>query len=142
MTSPFHLAFSVHNLSSTRQFYGELLECKEGRSTDHWIDWDFFGHQISTHLSQTKDGKTFEYSAVEACEVPIPHFGVILPWEDWLSLKQRLETQAIVPDFSFLIAPQIRYEGKVGEQGTMFFFDPSGNALEFKSFRDSSANFA
>jgi len=140
MISPFHLAISVRDLASTRQFYGELLQCQEGRSTAHWIDWDFFGHQISTHLSEAPQ-ETVENSAVDGCEVPIPHFGAILPWEEWLNLKQRLETQTVMPQFSFLIVPQIRYEGQVGEQGTMFFLDPSGNALEFKSFQDPAELF-
>jgi len=140
MISPFHLAISVCDLESTRQFYGKLLQCREGRSTEHWIDWDFFGHQISTHLS-TAVRETIENSAVDDCEVPIPHFGAVLPWEEWLNLKQRLETQTIMPEFSFLIDPQIRYEGQVGEQGTMFFLDPSGNALEFKSFQNPAELF-
>lgn len=139
--SPFHLAVPIVDMDATRRFYGTLLECAEGRSTDAWIDWNFFGHQLSTHL---RPQETTEISAatVDGKQVPCRHFGVVLPWEPWHALKDRLYAHKEAYDLTFIIEPYIRFEGQVGEQATMFFLDPSGNALEFKSFKDPSQLFA
>lgn len=134
---PFHLAFPVHDLEAARAFYGGLLGCREGRSSEHWIDFDLHGHQIVAHLSP--DARPVEASnAVDGHEVPVPHFGVVLTMGDWQVLADRLEAAGI----SFGIAPHIRFKGQVGEQATMFFRDPSGNALEFKAFGDDDQLFA
>jgi len=125
------LAFPVHDLSAARAFYGDLLGCPEGRSTDSWIDFNFWGHQVVAHLAHG-DAPTAMTSRVDGKNVPAPHFGVVLDWDDWHVLKDRL-TGA---DQNFVIAPYIRFEGQPGEQATMFILDPSGNALEFKSFKD------
>ena len=134
---PFHLAFLVHDLAVARAFYGDLLGCPEGRSSDRWIDFDLRGHQIVTHLDPAAKPAGFT-NPVDGHDVPVPHFGVVLEWEDWHALAERLETAGI----SFGIAPHIRFKGQVGEQATMFFLDPSGNALEFKAFRDPGQLFA
>ena len=134
---PFHLAFPVHDLAAARAFYGELLGCPEGRSSDRWIDFDLRGHQIVTHLDPTVQPAGFT-NPVDGHDVPVPHFGVVLEWEDWHALVERLERAGV----SFGIAPHIRFKGQVGEQATMFFRDPSGNALEFKAFRDPGQLFA
>ena len=130
---PFHLAIPVKELESTRNFYGNILELKEGRSCDKWIDWNFFGHQLSTHV---KSEETMAISAneVDNKKVPVRHFGVVLEWNDWHSLAEKLKAKKI----KFIIEPYIRFKGEVGEQATMFFLDPSNNALEFKSFKDMS----
>ena len=128
--NPFHLAMPVVDLESTRSFYGGLMGCREGRSAATWVDYDFFGHQLSFHVLPNS-GVTGRNS-VDGDAVPIPHFGVILPWEEW----HRLRDQLIAGQVTFDIAPTIRFQGEVGEQATMFFRDPSGNALEFKSFKD------
>ena len=138
MTIPsrFHLAFHVTNLDVARQFYGTLLGCVEGRSTDTWVDFDFFGHQISLHL-----GKPFaaeNTGQVDNIMVPMPHFGVLLKMADWRALATRLEAQRL----AFIIAPNLRFEGQPGEQGTMFFKDPSGNPIEIKGFTDFDTIFA
>lgn len=134
---PFHLAFPVHDLAAARRFYGELLGCREGRSSDHWIDFDLYGHQIVAHLSE--GARPAEASnAVDGHDVPVPHFGVVLTMADWQALADRLTAAGI----RFGIAPHIRFPGQVGEQATMFFRDPSGNALEFKAFADDSMLFA
>ena len=134
---PFHLAFPVHDLAAARAFYGGLLGCPEGRSSDHWIDFDLRGHQIVAHLDpSTKPAGTS--NAVDGHDVPVPHFGIVLEWDDWHALADRLEAAGI----RFGIEPHIRFQGEVGEQATMFFLDPSGNALEFKAFRDPSQLFA
>lgn len=137
VVSPFHLAFPVSDLAASREFYGSLLGCPEGRSSDQWIDFDLFGHQIVAHL---KPGYQPEPcgNSVDGHDVPVPHFGVVLPWDQWQALAERLK-QANV---KFVIEPYIRFEGEVGEQATMFFLDPSGNALEFKAFKDMSQLFA
>lgn len=140
--APFHLAFPVHDLAAARQFYGQCLGCPEGRSSDEWIDFDLFGHQIVAHRVQPTPqpgGRTADHhNPVDGHEVPVPHFGVVLDWDDFHALAERLR-QTGVP---FVIEPYIRFAGQVGEQATMFFRDPSGNALEFKSFRDRSQLFA
>ena len=136
MLTPFHLAIPVHDLSAARAFYGTLLGCGEGRSAERWVDFDLFGHQLSVHLAD--HGGIRAHNPVDGDAVPIPHFGVILRWEDWHALADRLRAA----DQDFVIEPRIRFAGQVGEQATMFFLDPSGNALEFKSFRDPARIFA
>lgn len=136
MLTPFHLAIPVHDLSAARAFYGNLLGCGEGRSAERWVDFDLFGHQLSVHL--TDHGGIRAHNPVDGDAVPIPHFGVILRWEDWHALADRLRAASQ----DFVIEPRIRFAGQVGEQATMFFLDPSGNALEFKSFRDPARIFA
>ena len=135
MAGPFHLALPCRDLTSTRAFYGGLLGCQEGRSAPRWVDFDFFGHQMSFHLGDASTDRI--HNSVDGDAVPIPHFGVILPWAQWHDLAGRLQAA----ELDFLIAPKVRFEGDVGEQATMFFQDPSGNALEFKSFQDPSAVF-
>lgn len=132
----FHLAFPVDDLSAARAFYGTVLGCSEGRSSDHWIDFDFFGHQLVAHLTPGRGDSGS--NAVDGDDVPVPHFGLILPWEDWETLAERLAAAGT----AFVIQPHIRFKGLVGEQATMFFRDPAGNALEFKAFRDESRIFA
>jgi extradiol dioxygenase family protein len=134
---PFHLAFPVHDLDAARGFYGGLLGCAEGRSSDRWIDFDLYGHQIVAHLDEAARpaGVT---NPVDGLDVPVPHFGVVLTMADWHALADRLTEGGV----SFGIAPHIRFKGQVGEQATMFFRDPSGNALEFKAFADDAMLFA
>ena len=134
---PFHLAFPVRDLASARAFYGGLLGCAEGRSSDEWIDFDFYGHQVVAHLAPAELKKA-ETCQVDGHDVPVRHFGVILDWADWETLADSLRRAGT----RFVLEPQIRFAGQVGEQATMFFLDPSGNALEFKSFRDMSRIFA
>ena len=135
---PFHLAVPVTDLGSARQFYGELLGCCEGRSSPEWVDFDFFGHQLVAHLDHTRSARSPVYNAVDGQDVPVPHFGVVLEWSRWQLLATRLSAAGV----KFGIEPGIRFAGQVGEQATMFFQDPSGNALEFKAFRDPSRLFA
>jgi extradiol dioxygenase family protein len=137
VTPPFHLAFPVHDLALARDFYGRLLGCTEGRSSDQWVDFDFYGHQVVAHLAPD-DVRTASANQVDGKDVPVRHFGVILGWEEWHGLAERLRAAGV----RFVIEPGIRFAGQVGEQATMFFLDPSGNALEFKSFRDMSRIFA
>ncbi len=137
MARPFHLAFPVHDLDAARAFYGCLLGCAEGRSSERWIDFDLFGHQIVAHLSPTARAAV-HHNPVDGHDVPVPHFGVVLTMAEWQALAARL-TQAGV---AFGIAPHIRFRGQPGEQATMFFRDPSGNALEFKAFADDAMIFA
>ena len=137
MESPFHLAFPVKNIESTKIFYKEVLGCEIGREDKKWVDFNFFGHQLSAHLKPEELKKTKE-NPVDGKSVPVRHFGVILPWEKWQLLSKKL----IKINTEFIIEPYVRFEGEVGEQATMFFLDPSGNALEFKSFKDSSQVFA
>ncbi len=137
MTAPFHLAFPVHDLALARAFYGGLLGCREGRSSEQWVDFDFYGHQVVAHLSPDETGMS-RANQVDGHDVPVRHFGVILPWEEWQALAERLRGAGV----QFVIEPGIRFAGKIGEQATMFLLDPSGNALEFKSFRDMSRIFA
>ena len=136
MPRPFHLAFPVHDLAAARAFYGELLGCAEGRSSAQWVDFDFFGHQIVAHLAPTARAADY-HNPVDGKDVPVPHFGVVLTMVDWQALADRLSAAGI----SFGIAPHIRFAGQVGEQATMFFRDPSGNALEFKAFADDAMIF-
>lgn len=131
--SPFHLAIPVRNLELCRKFYKNILKCKEGRSDSHWVDFDFFGHQLVLHQKEEHLPPTNAKSnPVDGHDVPVPHFGVVLEWTLWHELKDRLENEKI----EFVIEPYIRFKGKIGEQATMFFNDPEGNALEFKSFKD------
>ena len=135
---PFHIAFPVHDLAAARAFYGSVMGCREGRSSDHWIDFDLYGHQIVAHLDAAASARGPVRSSVDGHDVPVPHFGVILHRPDWDALAERLEGAGT----EFVIAPHVRFEGEVGEQATMFFLDPSGNALEFKSFADDAMIFA
>lgn len=135
--SPFHLAFPVTSLAQARSFYGGLLGCAEGRSSSEWVDFDFFGHQIVAHLSPDEVGH-HATSAVDGHQVPVRHFGVVLTMPEWEALAHRLRTAGT----RFVIEPYVRFKGQVGEQATMFFVDPCGNALEFKAFADRSQLFA
>ncbi|MFN2500658.1 MAG: VOC family protein [Pyrinomonadaceae bacterium] len=137
MKNLFHLAFPVHDLEQAREFYGRVLECPEGRSSERWIDFDLYGHQIVTHLAPESTGIRAS-NHVDADDVPVPHFGVVLPMNEWRELAEKLRAKKV----EFIIEPKIRFAGEVGEQGTMFFLDPSGNALEFKGFNDFSSVFA
>ena len=137
MLRPFHLAFPVHDLAAARAFYGDTLGCPEGRSADTWIDFDLFGHQIVAHLDPDAEPVAVE-NAVDGHDVPVPHFGVVLTMPDWQALADRVAAAGI----SFGIEPHIRFVGQPGEQATMFFRDPSGNALEFKAFADDAMLFA
>ena len=134
---PFHLAFPVHDLDAARAFYGGLLGCPEGRSDARWIDFDFFGHQIVAHLSPEAKPRAHT-NPVDGHDVPVPHFGAVLPMEEWRALADRLEAAGT----DFVISPTVRFEGEPGEQATMFFLDPSGNALELKAMRDPAKLFA
>jgi len=136
-TPPFHLAFPVHDLALARQFYGGLLGCPEGRSADDWVDFNFFGHQIVAHLSPNEIGLA-STNAVDGHDVPTRHFGVVLDMNQWQALADKLTTAGI----DFVIAPHVRFPGEPGEQATMFFTDPSGNAIELKAFADLAALFA
>ena len=135
---PFHLAVPVRSLAEARRFYGELLACPEGRSSPEWVDFDFFGHQLVVHLDHGGEAHRPLHNAVDGKDVPVPHFGIVLEWDRWHALVDRLRAAGV----TFGIEPGIRFQGQVGEQATMFFQDPSGNALEFKSFRDPSQLFA
>jgi extradiol dioxygenase family protein len=138
MTLPrFHLAFPVRDLEEARAFYGGLLGCPEGRSSPDWIDFDFYGHQIVAHLSPDEVGHK-STSAVDGEDVPVRHFGAILTLPQWEEMAAKLKAA----DTKFVIAPQIRFKGEPGEQATLFFLDPSGNALEFKAFADDAMVFA
>jgi extradiol dioxygenase family protein len=132
---PFHLAFPVHDLAQARAFYGDLLGCREGRSDERWVDFDFFGHQVVAHLSESTAPSDF--NPVDGHDVPVPHFGAVLDWETWHALADRLRAASV----AFVIEPYLRFEGLPGEQATMFLLDPSGNALEFKAFKDPSQLF-
>ncbi|QJB70051.1 VOC family protein [Parasphingorhabdus halotolerans] len=134
---PFHLAFPVHDLDAARIFYGGLMGCEEGRSSSHWIDFNLYGHQIVTHLDESRASAKMT-NPVDGGDVPVPHFGVVLTIGEWDKLAERLNTAGI----DFVIPPTIRFKGQTGEQATMFFTDPSGNALEFKAFADDSQIFA
>ena len=131
MIKPFHLAFPVNNLEATFKFYTEVLGCSTGRSSEHWIDFNFFGHQVVAHLSP-EEAVTGPTNKVDGDDVPVRHFGIVMEMDDWKKLANRLEEKGI----SFIIKPHIRFRGEPGEQATMFFLDPSGNALEFKAFKD------
>ena len=133
----FHLAFPVRDLGEARAFYGELLGCPEGRSSDEWVDFDFYGHQIVTHLAPDEIGHR-STNPVDGHDVPVRHFGAILTLPQWEALAEKLKAAGT----QFVIAPNIRFKGQPGEQATMFFLDPSGNALEFKAFADDRMVFA
>lgn len=135
--TPFHLAFPVHDLAAARAFYGGVLGCPEGRSSAEWVDFDLRGHQIVAHLAP-EECTGAPTNAVDGKAVPVRHFGLVLDWDDWHVLKDRL----VAENQDFLIAPTIRFEGKPGEQAIFFLTDPSGNALEFKAFRDPGRLFA
>ena len=138
--NPFHLAFPVHDIQQARKFYGEILGCPEGRSADTWVDFNLYGHQIVAHyqplISVSED--LLHYSSVDNQDIPVPHFGVVLTMDEWEALRDRLKDAGI----EFKIEPYIRFKGEVGEQATMFFLDPFGNALEFKAFQNLSQLFA
>jgi len=135
--SPFHLAFPVDDLAKARAFYGSLLGCPEGRSSPEWVDFDFYGHQIVAHLAPGEVGHR-STSAVDGDNVPVRHFGVVLSMAEWQKLADKLTGAGT----KFIIEPHVRFKGQVGEQATMFFLDPCGNALEFKAFEDISQLFA
>ena len=135
--SPFHLAIPVWNLETCRTFYRDSLGCIEGRSSDHWVDFNFFGHQLVIHY-KPKDNTTLHTNSVYGKNVPVPHFGVVLPWEFFKTFAEDLKEKQI----DFIIEPNIRFKGQIGEQATLFFLDPAGNALEFKAFKDQSQLFA
>ena len=134
---PFHLAVPVNDLVKAREFYGNFLGFEEGRSDKQWIDWNFYGHQFVTHLNPSYKPENY-CNSVDEHAVPIPHFGVVLTMEDWKQLAKKLENHHV----EFIIKPYIRFEGLSGEQATMFFLDPSGNALEFKAFNNLDSLFA
>ena len=132
---PFHLAIPVDDLSTARGFYGALLGCREGRCDVAWVDFNFFGHQLSVHL-RPEEASASATNTVDGDNIPVRHFGVVLPWSDWEALQPQLA------DGGFLLAPKVRFAGQVGEQGTFFVRDPAGNVLEFKAFRDPTRLFA
>ena len=133
---PFHLAIPVHELETARVFYRDVLNCSEGRSSEQWVDFDFYGHQLVIHCTGEKSKNA--HNPVDEKSVPVPHFGVVLQQEDWNRLAKRLKAKHI----EFIIEPYTRFKGEVGEQSTMFFLDPSGNALEFKAFKNPDQLFA
>ncbi|MGJ8593909.1 MAG: VOC family protein [Aquaticitalea sp.] len=135
--TPFHIAIPVDNLEECRTFYRDILNCEEGRSSDHWVDFNFFGHQLVIHF-KPKTIEDIHTNIVDGENVPIPHYGVVLPWDIFHDFAKDLRAK----DVQFVIEPYIRFEGLVGEQATMFFEDPSGNALEFKAFKDMDQLFA
>ncbi|MDR5739935.1 MULTISPECIES: VOC family protein [unclassified Caballeronia] len=134
---PFHLAFPVHSLAAAREFYGDLLGCPEGRSSDDWVDFNFYGHQIVAHLAPDEVGHRAT-SAVDGDAVPVRHFGVVLSIPQWEALAEKLKAAGT----RFIIEPHVRFKGEVGEQATMFFLDPSGNAVEVKAFANMASLFA
>jgi hypothetical protein len=132
MLMPFHLAIPVRDLASSREFYGRMLECPEGRSSGDWVDFDFFGHQLVCHVAAQSGSASLNRNPVDGHDVPVPHFGIVLELGDWEALAERLRSTGV----RFVIEPHVRFRGQTGEQATMFLLDPSGNALEFKAFRD------
>ncbi len=134
---PFHLAFPVHDLERARAFYGGKLGLPEGRSSDEWIDFDFYGHQIVAHLDPSMEPRAM-HNAVDGHDVPVPHFGAVLPMDEWERLAEKLKREQT----AFVIEPTVRFRGQPGEQATMFFLDPSGNAIEIKAMRDPAKLFA
>ncbi|APC14415.1 glyoxalase [Pseudomonas frederiksbergensis] len=137
--SPFHLAIPVYDLTAARLFYGQVFGLEEGRSSEHWVDFNFFGHQLVIHEHpKTATQESAHTNAVDGHDVPVPHFGVVLSMDEWESLAERLTSLGT----RFVIEPGIRFKGLVGEQATMFLFDPCGNALEFKAFKDIDQLFA
>ncbi|MEY8021510.1 VOC family protein [Muriicola sp. SD30] len=135
--NPFHIAIPVHNLDECRTFYREILNCTEGRSSDHWVDFNLFGHQLVIHYKPRANEETHT-NPVDGKNVPVPHYGVVLPWNDFQIFSAELKKKGV----DFIIEPYVRFEGEVGEQATMFFHDPAGNALEFKAFKDMGQLFA
>lgn len=135
--SPFHIAIPVHNLEECRVFYKNILNCEEGRSSDNWVDFNLFGHQLVIHYKPKSTEETHA-NLVDGKNVPVPHYGVVLPWDIFEAFSIQLKDNNV----EFVIEPYIRFEGQVGEQATMFFLDPAGNALEFKAFKDMSQLFA
>ncbi|MGS2727836.1 VOC family protein [Psychroserpens sp. BH13MA-6] len=135
--APFHIAIPVHNLEECRRFYRDILGCKEGRSSDNWVDFNLFGHQLVIHY-KSKSEESLHTNPVDGKAVPVPHYGVVLPWDTFQEFSQSLANK----DVQFIIEPYIRFKGEVGEQATMFFLDPAGNALEFKAFKDIDQLFA
>ena len=135
---PFHLAIPVSNLEKARKFYRETLNCEEGRSSDHWVDFNFFGHQLVIHYKAPSETEASVTNPVDGKDVPVPHFGVVLEWDTFQKFSEELKRKNI----NFIIEPYIRFQEKVGEQATMFFKDPSGNALEFKAFKNIDQLFA
>ena len=136
--TPFHIAFPVRDLAEARRFYGETLGCPEGRSAPEWVDFDLFGHQIVAHFKAGMSGAEAHHNPVDGHDVPVPHFGVVLDMGAFDAFAARLREAGV----KFVIEPYVRFKGEVGEQATMFFLDPSGNALEFKAFRDRNLLFA
>ncbi|KDE40233.1 MAG: VOC family protein [Nitrincola lacisaponensis] len=137
--SPFHLAIPVYDLAAARHFYADIFGLEEGRSSEHWVDFNFFGHQLVIHEHPKTDTQTQAHTnAVDGHDVPVPHFGIVLEWSQWETLAERLKEHGI----QFVIEPYIRFQGQVGEQATMFLYDPCGNALEFKAFKDIGQLFA
>ena len=134
---PFHLAFPVDDIAAARRFYGDLLGCPEGRSADDWVDFDLHGHQIVAHLAPDQVARR-STNEVDGEDVPVPHFGLVLPMHEWKRLAERLQGAGV----EFVIEPTIRFEGRPGEQATMFLLDPAGNALEFKAMADPANLFA
>ena len=135
--SPFHLAIPVNDLAAARRFYGDVLGCAEGRSAAHWVDFDLCGHQLVCHHVAGYAGNAAGLSAVDGESVPVPHFGVVLDWADWERLAEQLRASGT----AFIVEPQVRFAGQPGEQATMFFADPAGNALEFKALRNPAELF-
>jgi len=135
--SPFHIAIPVHNLEACRTFYRDVLNCEEGRSSDHWVDFNLFGHQLVIHYKPKSEDKQHTNS-VDGKSVPVPHYGVVLPWDEFHRFSNHLKSKNV----EFIIEPYIRFEGQIGEQATLFFKDPAGNALEFKAFKDMTQLFA
>ncbi|MCL5245126.1 VOC family protein [Cellulophaga sp. 20_2_10] len=136
--APFHIAIPVHNLEECRVFYRDVLDCPEGRSSDHWVDFNLFGHQLVIHYKEKTITEDLHTNAVDGKNVPVPHYGVVLPWETFETFSKELKDKGV----NFVIEPYVRFKGEVGEQATMFFLDPAGNALEFKSFKDIDQLFA
>lgn len=136
-TQPFHLAIPVQDIEKCRAFYKDVLQCEEGRSSDQWVDFNFFGHQLVIHQKEDFQPQRIS-NPVDGHDVPVPHFGVVLTWNDWQQLSERLQSL----NTNFVMKPTVRFEGKVGEQATLFFNDPEGNALEFKAFKDLGQLFA
>lgn len=134
--NPFHIAFPVSDIKEARRFYGDIIGCAEGRSADTWVDFNLYGHQIVAHYKPPTltSADSLHHNSVDGKDIPVPHFGVVLTMDDWKILRDRLKDAAI----QFKVKPYIRFEGEVGEQATMFFLDPFGNAWEFKAFQDSS----
>ncbi|MEL6698038.1 MAG: VOC family protein [Bacteroidota bacterium] len=137
--TPFHVAIPVYDLQETCAFYRDILQCEEGRSSANWVDLNFYGHQFVLHMKpRPVQSEAIHHNPVDGHDVPVPHYGVVLDWADWEALRDRLQAHEV----SFVIEPYIRFEGQPGEQATMFFLDPSGNALEFKAFKDMEQLFA